>query len=234
MNNIKIYVEDTGLTYRTLSYWGLALGNNNYISSPQLETYYIDVPYRDGLIDASTVVAGRPVYKSRQLSFELGGIRPKDDWDNVISEMRNAIHGRICQLTLDNDPLHYWRGRVYIEDFDRKRGLGTFKLKVPQADPYKYDVYDSTDSRSETYIEPFTLSGSKYVSIHPGYMPVNPSVDVREVTSDRVYFSCGSATYDLEYGLNKINDLWVNGDKAVTFYFHGDAKIKIIFRGGSL
>ena len=129
---IKIYVEDTGKTYHTLDDWEFALGNNNYISDPVMETKYIDVPYRDGLIDASTALTGRPIYKRRQLSFDLGGIRERNSWDAVISNIRNSINGRICRLTIDNDKSYYWRGRVYVEKFDRFRRLGSFTLNVPR------------------------------------------------------------------------------------------------------
>ena len=144
-NGISIYVEDTGKTYHTLNDWGFALGNNNYISEPEMETNYIDVPYRNGLIDASTAITGRPIYKKRQLSFALGGERPRMGWDAVISQIRNSIHGRTCRLTLDNDPNYYWRGRVFIQNFDRFRGLGTFNLNVPIAEPYKVSHYTSAD-----------------------------------------------------------------------------------------
>ena len=51
---ISIIVEDTMQTYHTLEDWGLALGNNNYIGDPEMETTYITVPGRDGLIAGST------------------------------------------------------------------------------------------------------------------------------------------------------------------------------------
>ena len=137
---ISIYVEDSGKTYHTLNDWGLALGNNNYIGDPEMETTYIQVPGRDGLIDASEAVSGRRVYTKRELAFELGGIRERLTWDGVISSMRNNVHGRVCRLTIDNDEAYFWRGRVFITGFDRFRELGKFTLSVPNADPYKYDV----------------------------------------------------------------------------------------------
>ena len=90
---ISIYVEDSGNTYHTLDDWGLALGNNNYIGDPQMETTYIAVPGRDGLIDASEAISGRRVYRKRSLAFELGGMRDRLEWDGVISSMRNTPGG---------------------------------------------------------------------------------------------------------------------------------------------
>ena len=67
MNNLSIgitlYVEETGKTYHTLNDWELALGNNNYIGNPEMETTYIQIPGRSGLIDASEAITGRRIFK---------------------------------------------------------------------------------------------------------------------------------------------------------------------------
>ena len=243
-NGISIYVEDTNKTFHTLDDWGFALGNNNYISEPEMETNYINVPYRDGLIDASTAMTGRPIYKRRQLSFSLGGVRQRMAWDSVVSMLRNNIHGRTCQLTLDNDPTHYWRGRVFLEDFDRFRGLGTFSLNVPNAEPYKYNVHQSTDpwlwdsfnflTDIITEVGAWTISGTGSFTIPAGYMPVSPTFVVSDLVGGAISMVTGGQTYTLTSGSNFFPDIIVNGDSDVTFAFTGTAKVQAVFRGGSL
>lgn len=241
---ISIYVEDTNKTYHTLNDWGFALGNNNYISDPEMETFYIDVPYRDGLIDASTAMTGRPVYKKRQLSFSLGGERPRLSWDAVISRLRNNIHGRICQLTLDNDPNYYWRGRVFLQDFDRFRRLGTFTLNVPDAEPYKYNKLSSTDPwlwdpfDFETGIiiqtGAWNISDSGSHTVPAGYMPTCPNFIVSDLVGTSITMANNGNNYTLTTGSNKFPEIMVNGDTAETFAFTGTAKVQIVYRGGSL
>lgn len=241
---ISIYVEDTNKTYHTLDDWGFALGNNNYISDPEMETNYIDVPYRNGLIDASTALTGRPVYKKRKLSFNLGGERPRLSWDSVISRLRNNIHGRTCQLTLDNDPNYYWRGRVYLQDFDRFRGLGTFTLNVPNAEPYKYNKYSSTDPwlwdpfnfETDTITQQgaWTISGTGSHSIPAGHMPTCPTFIVSDLVGQSITMENNGNTYTLTTGSNKFPEVMVNGDTIETFDFTGTAKVQIVYRGGSL
>lgn len=241
---ISIYVEDTNKTYHTLDDWGFALGNNNYISDPEMETNYIDVPYRNGLIDASTALTGRPVYKKRKLSFNLGGERPRLSWDAVISRLRNNIHGRTCQLTLDNDPNYYWRGRVYLQDFDRFRGLGTFTLNVPNAEPYKYNKYSSTDPwlwdpfnfETDTITQQgaWTISGTGSHSIPAGHMPTCPTFIVSDLVGQSITMENNGNTYTLTTGSNKFPEVMVNGDTIETFDFTGTAKVQIVYRSGSL
>ena len=243
-NGISIYVEDTGKTFHTLDDWEFALGNNNYISDPEMETNYINVPYRDGLIDASTAITGRPVYKKRQLSFGLGGMRERMAWDSVVSQIRNNIHGRICQLTLDNDPGHFWRGRVFVQDFDRDRGLGHFTLNVPNAEPYKYNKLQSSDpwlwdtfnflTDMVTQTGAWNISGSGSFTVLAGTMPTCPTFVVSDLVGNSISMMVNGATYSLTTGSNMFPEVLVNGDTDVTLTFSGTAKVQIVYRGGSL
>ena len=241
---IAIYVEDTGRTYHTLNDWGLALGNNNYIGDPQMETTYIQIPGRSGLIDATEVIAGRRIFRKRSLSFESGGVRDRLDWDGVISSFRNNIEGRVCRLTLDNDRQYYWHGRVFIENFDRFRGLGSFKLAVPTADPYKYNKLSSADpwlwdpfnflTDMVTYIGAITVSGTRTVTIPHGHMATSPEFVVSDQTSATFTVTAGGITYPLSAGTNRIPSILVGGDNEVELTFTGDAKVQIVYRSGSL
>lgn len=240
-NGIKIELEN-GKTYHTLDTWGFALGNNNYISDPELETWYINVPYRNGFIDLSEAISGKRVFKQRALSFALGGIRSRAEWDGDISDMRNKIHGVKCKLILDNDKEHFWLGRVFITDFDRFRELGTFTLSVPQADPYKYNVLKS----SEPWLwDPFnfetgviqsvgkiTVNGTATQTLPKGYMEVAPEFVCNNVTTLTV--TQNGRTYTLTNGTNRFPRLLVNGDYETTLTFNGHGDVTTVYRGGSL
>lgn len=247
MNNLSIgitlYVEETGKTFHTLDDWQLALGNNNYIGEPKMETTYIQIPGRNGLIDASEAITGRRVFKKRPLAFELGGKNPRLNWDGIISKMRNEIHGRVCRITLDNDRAYYWRGRVFLEDFDRFRELGTFTLSVPNAEPYKYSLTTSAEpwlwdpfnfeTGIITYIGAVTVSGTETITIPAGYMPTSPEIVVSDL-SGTLTLDYGGQTYTLTTGTNKIPSILVGGDADVDLTFNGNAKVQIVYRSGSL
>lgn len=247
MNNLSIgitlYVEETGKTFHTLDDWQLALGNNNYIGEPKMETTYIQIPGRNGLIDASEAITGRRVFKKRPLAFELGGKNPRLNWDGIISKMRNEIHGRVCRITLDNDRAYYWRGRVFLEDFDRFRELGTFTLSVPNAEPYKYSLTTSAEpwlwdpfnfeTGIITYIGAVTISGTETITIPAGYMPTSPEIVVSDL-SGSLTLDYGGQTYTLTTGTNKIPSILVGGDSDVDLTFNGNAKVQIVYRSGSL
>lgn len=243
-NGITIYVEDSGRTFHTVDDWNLGLGNNNYIGDPEMETTYISIPGRDGLIDVSEAISGRRIYKKRELAFELGGVHPHWNWDATISGMRNNIEGRVCRLTLDNDAEYYWRGRVFIQGFDRFRSLGTFTLAVPNADPYKYDILSSSDPwlwdpfNFETgeiiQEEAHVIVGSETITIPHGHMPTCPDLVVSDKVSGTFSVTYDGATYQLVVGSNKIPAIMVGGDADVALTFNGSATVQIVYRGGSL
>lgn len=243
-NGISIFAEDTGRTFHTITDWDLGLSNNNYIGDPEMETTYISVPGRDGLIDASEAVTGRRIYKRRKLAFEMGGIHHHLNWDAIISGMRNEIEGRVCQLILDNDQEYYWRGRVYIQDFDRFRSLGTFTLAVPNADPYKYEVHSSSEPwlwdpfNFETGViiqeEAHIIVGSDTITIPHGHMPTCPELVVSDKISGTFSVTFEGTTYQLQVGSNKIPAIMVGGDKNADLTFTGSATVQIVYRGGSL
>lgn len=242
-NGITIYVENTGKTYHTLDDWGLALGNNNYIGDPKMQTTYIQIPGRDGLLDASEVLTGRRVYTKRQIAFSLGGKRVRSNWDAVISTWRNEINGRICQVTLDTDPTYFWKGRVYIQEFDRFRELGTFSLTIPEADPYKYSHETSVEpwkwdpfnflTGIITYIGAITVSGTKTITIPHGYMPTSPLFIVSNKVGTLTVTFDGD-TYEMTSLSSKFPSIIVGGDDDVDLTFTGNATIEIVYRSGSL
>lgn len=242
-NGIKIYVEDTKQTYHTLNNWGLALGNNNYISDPVQETAYINVPFRDGMIDISETVSGRPIFKTRELSFEMGGLNARRRWDSVVSDLRNKVHGRICRLTLDNDLEWYWRGRVYINEFDRERELGTLKIEVPECEPYKYNwqgyaepwVWDLFNFETGTTLSKgdIDVDGQRTVTIESGAMLSAPTFTVSNIVGIATLTAKGR-TYRLKDGRNYFPSLLVGGIDPTELLFAGAFHVLIDVRSGSL
>lgn len=243
-NGIKITVEGSNTSYHSYDDWGLYVTNTDCIGTPVLATSYIEVPGRNGLIDMSEAISGRPTYKSRPISIKLAGARYRTDWDSVISAFRNSINGRIVHITFDNDVAYYWRGRVEITDFVSVMSLGTFTVSLPYADPYKYDI----ESTSEPWHwDPFNfitgviresdvheITGSGTVTIPSGGMYVVPEIVVSNMTSSTFTVTCNGKTFTLRSGTNRIPSILVNGDEEVNLNFVGTANVQIVFRGGSL
>ena len=230
MNNVltikaTITVENSGKVIDTLADWGCAIGNNDYIGEPEVETYFIDVPGADGFLDGSEAITGRPVYKSREIDILFGGKKPREDWDSFISNIRNRLHGKNIRITFSNDPAYYWTGRAYITDFDRSREIGQFHLSIPQADPYKYELKEQRDT--------ITVSSSKTYTVKAGGAAIVPVLNVQNIGSSGLKVTGNGETYTLTSGRNRFPDFTVSdSDTALTF--SGSGTVEIVYRRGSL
>ena len=243
-NGVEITIEGTSTKYHSYDDWSLYVTNTDYIKEPKQNTNYVAVPGRDGLLDLSDVVTGRPTYSGREIKIVLAGHRNKTVWDSVISTFRNNINGRICRFVFDNDKSFYWRGRVDIKDFKSALNYGTFQVDIPNADPYKYDVLSSADPwlwdpfNFETGViiqtQATVISGSGSITVPHGHMPTCPTIVVSEQVSGTFEMEYNGVTYPLTQGSNKIASLMVGGDQNVTLNFTGSATVQIVYRGGSL
>ena len=243
-NGVEISIEGTATKYHSYDNWGLYVTNTDYIKEPKQNTNYVSVPGRDGLLDLSDVITGRPTYSGREISIKLAGHHNKIDWDSIISAFRNNINGRICRLTFDNDKSYYWRGRIDIKDFTSALNLGTFQINIPNADPYKYDALSSADPwlwdpfNFETgeiiQTQATVITGSGAITVPHGHMATCPTIVVSNMISGTFRVSYDGTSYYLAKGNNKIPAIMVNGDQNVTLNFVGSATVQIVYRGGSL
>lgn len=244
-NGATIIIANTNESFHTLDDWGFAIGNNNYIGDPQQHTDFISVKGRNGLLDISEALTGRPTYSSREISVELGGIRIPQNWDSVISDLRNKIDGRQIKLIFDNDPSYFWYGRCKIEGFDRMRDLGRFKLSIPNADPYKYNVHEfnedwlwdpfnfETDYVTEAH--EYTINQHTEIVLPAGTMPVAPTIIVTNINTYLTVQKYGDArVIDLNLGENKVYAITINDTTESRLMFEGDGTFSINYRGGSL
>lgn len=225
-------------TYR---YYGLYIGNIRQISPPQVKTRFVEVPARNGDIDASEALTGYPVYGNRTITLFLGGKKTRTEWVRFRDMVENDIHGKKVKIIFDDDPEYYWEGRATVEDdYDRGQEVGSFTITV-NAQPYKVEDRDGGDAfcwlwdtfnfhngiiRNYYQIE---VAGSKEVRIIGREMPVIP---VFEVTGSLTVTFRGQE-YVLTTGTNKIYDIVTKkGDNILIF--KGTGTVTIHYKGGTL
>lgn len=247
MNDIRhgvtITVEKTGNVYHTYDDWGLYVTNANPIGDPVLYTNYLEIQGRNGKIDLSEVLSGRPTYTHRPISIKFMGTRDITAWDSVISSFRNMIMGQVCKIVFDNDPSYFWRGRVSLIDFSSAWEFGKFTLDIPEAEPYKYDILSSAEPwewnpfNFETGVITYTgaviVSGTRTITIPHGHMYTTPEFVVSQITGT-LKVEYDGTEYTLTLGTNKIPSILVNGNEDVELTFTGNATVEVVYRGGSL
>ena len=228
-NGVTIKVGSS--TYHSFANFGLAIGNTDYISEPEYEDIYVDIPGRQGFLDLSEVIAGRPVYHSREISIEFGGVKANpNDWDAAISDLRNKFHGKVVQLIFDNDTGYYWTGRAEINDFEHERQLGTFKFEIPSASPFKYSV-DIVPNLANISLS----STARTISIPVTGMPVNPEFVLTNTGTSTVTIVANGITKTVNaVGTYRWPDIWFETTTNITAKGPTNGKLSIVYRQLSL
>ena len=242
-NGATITVVSTGESYHTLTDWGLAIGNNNCIGTPGQETFYLDVPGSDRVLDYSEALTGHPVFKQRQIEIVLGGKLDRLSWTSFISQIRILIHGRVVRVVFDDFPGYYWEGRAEVTDFDRTRELGTFVIRIPKADPYGYSLNDNSD---ENWLwDPFDFelgviddpinlnltadASAASCTISHGAVPFVANIHVESIDDEGLTMTVDGDDYVLKQGENQLAALLV-ADRDLTLNFSGRGELNVVFR----
>ena len=241
-NGVTITIISTGKSYHTLKDWNLAIGNNNCIGDPTQETYYLDVPGADGFLDYSDSLTGRPVFKERSIEITLGGKLNREKWTAFISNLRILLQGKKIRIVFDDFPGYYWEGRCELSSFERSREIGTFKLSIPQADPYGYSLnensenwfWDPFDFELGVIDDPITItltaeSNTSTCTIVHGNVPFIVSIRVSDLGDVGLSMTDGTDNYLLKLGDNPFAQLLVDTED-LTLTFTGRGSLQVIYR----
>ena len=199
--------------------WGLILSEKE-IEPPKPKTKTVDVEGADGVLDY-TEAFGDVKYQNRQLSFKFykASIVP-DGFLALFSVVQNALHGKKLQVILDDDPAHYYLGRVTINEWKSNKRLGEITIEV-DADPYKYKVTETVVTRAVT--------GSADIILTSSRKPVVPTI----TTNAAMTIAFGGYTAAVQAGTFRLPELQLReGQNAVKVT--GTGNITFSYREGSL
>lgn len=164
---------ETGILFDDIhSFHDLNLVLAPFVLPPaQPKTNYIDVPGRDGSIDA-TEATGEVKYNDREFSFTFT-VYPNDDltFEERQTVVSNALNGKHCKITIEKDPDYYLEGRCTVNEHFANKRLRQIVVSVRVA-PYKL--------KHQETVETFDLSANETMTIYltNGKKPVVPTFTV--------------------------------------------------------
>ena len=148
--DIDISLQDGKIRYtkgeqkHTYEDWGLIPASRPVVDLPEVKTSYVECDAMDGSgIDVSEALTGYPLYRHRKFSQEFYR-QAKDNWPGGFDRIFNWLHGRKIKMILDDDPSHYYTGRVQITSPKSDSYWSTITITA-ELDPFKYYVYSSID-----------------------------------------------------------------------------------------
>ena len=161
----------------TYAEYGLLLASKS-ISLPEVRTNMIDVPGRDGLLDASEVLTGEVTYKNRTITLKLSGVDTVSGkkWPATISDFCNKVHGKRVKVTFPEDTAHYYSGRCSVGQVELVKMMQTIPVTV-NCDPWKYKNAKTTVSRSDLG------TAYKQLALPNESRPVIPTITVAQETT---------------------------------------------------
>lgn len=102
----------------------------------------IDIPGADGSKDISEQPAGRVVYNNRKLTWTFA-LYPGAKWHDKHRQVSNALNGKRCRITLDDDPDYYYTGRLVVKKYNADKMLRQITIEATCA-PYRLKQWPTT------------------------------------------------------------------------------------------
>ena len=205
--------------YHSYYEWGLILSEKE-IGSPKPKTIYVEVEGSDSVLDY-TEYFGDVKYENRTLSFKFAkaNVIP-DGFLALFSVVQDALQGKKMQIILDDDPSHYYLGRVSINEWKSNKNIGEIVIEC-DCEPYKYKVAETVVTKAVT--------GSSTITLNNSRKKVVPKI----TTSSEMTISFNGYTGTFSAGTFTIPELeLVEGANTVTVT--GTGNISFVYREGRL
>ena len=196
----NVYYSGATGTYTDAGAQGLRIASFDF-PKPQVKTTYVDVPGRNGLIDLSESLTGRPTYQNINGSVTFIVLKGAS-FD--LKTFVNTYHGKIMRIYTDEDSSHYYTGRATVTNINLKLGkLRTFTLSM-NAEPFLWSATETTQSLSVKTGATSVFTQTATANMASGYPTVatkNIKIKFQQTTPPS---SQGSATYSFAVSDTKL------------------------------
>lgn len=215
---------------------GLILASKS-VGYPEVKSRYIEVPGRDGDIDETEILTGRPAYGNRNIKLTFMLLNEKyRDWSAVMSKIAGLIHGKKLRVIFDDDRGYYYVGRCSVEPISANKKAGKVTISI-NADTYKYLI---SGSEEPWLWDPFDFEigviNDTYKRIIDGTETIvfdtfdKPETLICDASSDMTLVYNG-VTYPISAGRNVLYSiLLTSGSHSLTF--EGSGEVTIYWEGG--
>ena len=191
--------------------------------TPQSQSNTITVPGRNSPI-RFTEALGRVAYQPRYFDLTFSMLGDRTDFDSLVSTVANQFAGKLCRVTLTEDPMLYAEGTLEaVPSYDPLMGKGTLELSCTDGDAFLYHV-------EETVV---IVSGSGTATLTNDFMPVVPVITTTAETTLRWTVDGESIGKTVSAGTWEIPELELrHGDNTVSVT--GEGITTFAYREGRL
>lgn len=186
------------------------------VGSPSIKERKIDIEGADGFLDLTDFFGGEPKFENVTHRFDFSTIVPQSEFLSLFSSIKNALHGKRMRIILDDDPLFYYIGRIYVSQLANDKNIGRVSVEC-DCEPYKYKLNKTVVSRA--------VNGAQTITLTNGRKRAVPEVTIEAEGGLNIVYQ-GSNIWDLgsgSYTLPELelvaggNDVSVTGVGNITF-----------------
>lgn len=127
--------EDTGIN--TYDDWHIVPASRPLISPPAIKTEYLEVPGAMGALDYTGVLTGSVPLKDRTGTWNFYVLNGYEAWFLKYSDIMNKIQGKKFRIWLEDDPDHYYIGRLRLSSWQSVKDYSQIQITY-QVDPQRY------------------------------------------------------------------------------------------------
>ena len=204
-DNIKIHTgDDLGLVQEVKE-----------IGNPTPQSYLVEVPGRNGLVNLTKGLTGNVTYSNRSLRFQYLASGTYEEVEETI-DLFNSLHGETFKVIDDDTPEYYYEGEATVK-VAHKGILTTITLEL-NANPFRerLDLTNMTMALSTT---------DKTLVVNNYGVVIQPTIIV-DNTAKIIY---KGNTYTLSAGTYKISDVELKTGYN-SFIVSGSGNLTIQFR----
>ena len=129
------------LTRNTWSDWRLIPSSKPVFPQPTPAYKYVDIPGRDGQLDITDYLIGRPTYSDRKGTFEFIIAGDYINPDALRQELASFFKGQRMEVTLSEDRGIKYKGRFFFRGLTPDKTFSKVSIEY-QVDPYRYTYSD--------------------------------------------------------------------------------------------
>ena len=119
----------SGIKKNTWSDWQLIPTTPPILPPPEAEMNYVEIPGRKaGPIDLSTAISGDLSYNNLEGDWAFIATDQSLPRVQLFEELKRFLHGQQMKVTLEEDPLHYHFGRIFLSAPQSGRGPNAYSM----------------------------------------------------------------------------------------------------------